>query len=163
MKKCFTLAFCIAILSVIISKGQSTLAELQLPAGKVKNIQSYVVLDTIFLSVDVTDPNFNVDSKRFYLISSDGNSHPFSTTLIGNAPLCGVSKYDHEYYLYYLSGKRKNLELNTVIYNKATGQQQKSNVEIEIDGTLVGSWLDRDLFLAVYSSVSNELKVIRIN
>ncbi len=163
MRYRFALLFFIFMLLVGIANSQSVLAEFEVPTGKISNIQSYIMRDTILLSVDTSDPKFQTDIKRFYLVGPDGNSKQFNTTLIGNSPLCGISRYDNDHYLYYLSGKRKNLILKAMLHNATDDALKLAEKEIEIGGALIGTWNDNGLFLIVYDKFSNQLKVLRIN
>ena len=145
------------------SNGQTVLAEFKLPAEKINHIQSLSVHDKLFLLYDTRIDDSPVETKVCYQINSDGTAKKITLDPFEKMVLCNISKYDSNYYFYYLSEYHKMLTLQASTYNYITDKNKFIDGEIEIDGELWGTWSDDDFSLITYNRDLNQLKVLQVN
>jgi hypothetical protein len=143
--------------------AQSQLAEITLPAAKIGNIQSFIEKEKVFLFFDVTNTQTSSTTKKCYQINSEGKSIQFQSDLLKDVVVCGVTNYGDDYYLYYLTGKRKHILLKALVYNEISGKCTSLDGEISVEGELLGSRSDSHFSIVLYSKALNQIKFLQLN
>ena len=74
-----------------------------------------------------------------------------------------AATFGNEIYLYSLDGKPKSRVLKAVSLNPNTKVNQESNIALPLTGTLVGNYIDKNLFLLLLQDHGRSLRVVEIH
>lgn len=149
------------ILFTFATQGQSVIKEFSLPDKKVENIQSFTSVDNIYLFYD--GDNKSDLSHRAYQIAADGSSKELVLEYMEKTLLVGVRDEGASVWFYYLTGKKRDLSLRALIYDKNTGNSKWLITEIDIPGQVLGISNDGFLSIVIYDKEFNQLRLMEID
>jgi hypothetical protein len=153
-----TFCYCVTLLLTFYasrSTAQSVLCEFA-PKGKLDDFNISTIGDTIILCYKESSSSTSIRKTlviREALVSTD------------NIPVSihAVTSVNDKTYFYYLSGKAKSRTLKALITEQKSGSRSESAQSIPIPGTILGSYVDKDLFFILLDETGRNLSLLKIN
>ncbi|MCE7864848.1 MAG: hypothetical protein DYG99_15020 [Bacteroidetes bacterium CHB5] len=123
------------------SNSQNPIAEIDFENQAIERLKGAVLNDSLFLSVEGVQTAYN-SKRNFYWVKADGSVRKLPLDLNKNHSIYAVGYTKDEEYYYYPVEIRKRVFLRAIIFNKKTSELRAGTQEVEIPGTIYGSYVE---------------------
>lgn len=136
--------------------GQRILYEYQ-SGGTMRDFTAIPVGDSILFSFE--QQLLNMKMKKMVWVTD-------SLPILDQIPIEGIIAAENagpETYLYFLKEKDKSIELKALVLNSVTKERSETSTSLALPGTILGSYIDKNLCLVALSENGTQFSIIEIN
>jgi hypothetical protein len=165
MRKFCTLGLSLVCFLLVVLEGrcQSVLKEINLPSGKIKNIQAFASGDNFYLLYDVFNPKKKDFLNVTLQLKQDGTANEMLYEHKENAILLAIQDEPDSAWFYYLVEEDRSLMIRALRYDHKTNKSKWQNKTIEIENNIVGIIFDKTLSVIAYDDDLNQLQYLEID
>ncbi len=144
--------------------SQKQIAEIELSSPGVKNLAGIVCGDSILFTYYRSDLN-KTTSANFNMIwiYPDGSQKRIDVRELADKLLIGVIHKRDSIQYYFLEESRKKIEIGVLTYHRYTNQKGSHSNPITLPGKLLGSYVDKNLFLVYATKEESAVRILEIN
>lgn len=114
----------------------------------VDDLRAIPIGDSLFLSFHERYTDKNQKSQRQFFVLPNGQINEVELDELIDKFICGITVFEEKHFFYYLNEKsKKKIRLSTLIFDSKTNEKRSDSTQIEIDGKLIFSYVEKDLFL----------------
>jgi hypothetical protein len=149
--------FILVFFSPLFSIGQEILYTHH-STGKLKDFSAVRLGDSLLFSFKDIPVNSRRVNHAVWL--ADSAVHPVDPL---DADIFAAARYGHADYLYFIEEKSRSRRLKAWIYNDSTKARVESADTLFLHGKIIGSYVDRNLFVVSFREMGSELSLVEIN
>ncbi|MBN8652513.1 MAG: hypothetical protein J0L67_13860 [Cytophagales bacterium] len=123
------------------SNSQNPIAEIDFENQAIERLKGAVLNDSLFLTIEGLR-TVSAFKRNFYWIKADGSVRTLPLKLNKDQSIYAIGYTEDEEYYYYPIEIKKRVFLRALILNKKTTELREGNLEIEIPGTIYGSYVE---------------------
>lgn len=145
------------------SNSQNPIVEIDFENQTIERLKGAVLNDSLFLTIEGLRTATTV-KRNFYWVKADGGVRTLQLNLNKNHSIYAVGYTEDEEYYYYPVEFRNRAFLRAIILNKKTSELREGIQEVEIPGTIYGSYVEEGrvyLVLAEKNSYTLQLLCIK--
>lgn len=114
----------------------------------VDDLHAIPIGDSLFLSFNERSNYKNSTSQRQFFVLPNGEIREVELDELTNKFICGVKVLGEKHFFYFLNEKsKKKIQLSTLVFDSRTNKKRIDSTQIEINGKLIFSYVEKDLFL----------------
>jgi|JI10StandDraft_1071094.scaffolds.fasta_scaffold35588_4 hypothetical protein len=144
------------------SNSQNPIAEIDFENQAIERLKGAVLNDSLFLTIEGLR-TVSAFKRNFYWIKADGSVRTLPLKLNKDQSIYAVGYTEDEEYYYYPIEIKKRVFLRALILNKKTTELREGSLEIEIPGTIYGSYVEGGrVYLILAEKKSYTLQLLSI-